>query len=202
MITFITIIHVVACIFLILVVLLQAGKGGGMGVAFGSATSSAVFGGRGAGSFLERLTAGTAIVFMLTSMTLAYFASRSDSVRLQKKSQEQQQKQKAAAEKDADVKAAKEAADRAKTVVPPAAPATPESSPTTATPGSTAPSTPGSSTAPPTPAPAAPNAPAPSAPAANVPVPPKAETPQPKKKVKAPKAAPAAEAPEEEKNTE
>ena len=51
MVTFITIIHVFVCIFLMLVVLLQAGKGGGMGVAFGSSTSSAVFGGRGAGSF-------------------------------------------------------------------------------------------------------------------------------------------------------
>ena len=94
MVTFITVIHVIVCIFLILVVLLQAGKGGGVGVAFGSATSSAVFGGRGAGSFLERLTAGTAIVFMLTSMSLAYFASQSDSVRLQKKSQEQAAKKK------------------------------------------------------------------------------------------------------------
>src|SRR3954469_12460654 len=92
MVTLITVIHVIACIFLILVVLLQAGKGGGMGVAFGSGTSSAVFGGRGAGSFLEKITAGTAIVFMLTSMTLAFYASRSDSSGLKKRSDEAQQK--------------------------------------------------------------------------------------------------------------
>src|SRR5271154_1736163 len=84
MVTFITIIHVIACLFLVLVVLLQAGKGGGMGVAFGSSTSSAVFGGRGAGGFLEKLTAGTAIVFMLTSVTLAHHASKTESSRLQK----------------------------------------------------------------------------------------------------------------------
>src|SRR5260221_3854074 len=80
----VTVVHVTVCLFLVLVVLLQAGKGGGMGVAFGSSTSSAVFGGRGAGSFLEKLTAGTAIVFMLTSMSLAWYSSQTDSARLQK----------------------------------------------------------------------------------------------------------------------
>src|SRR6185295_2491608 len=92
MVTFVTVVHVIVCIFLILVVLLQAGKGGGMGVAFGSGTSAAVFGGRGAGNFLERMTAGTAIMFMLTSMTLAYFASQSDSARLQKLAIEKKKK--------------------------------------------------------------------------------------------------------------
>src|SRR6185436_15736111 len=104
MVTFITIIHVFVCIFLILVVLLQAGKGGGMGVAFGSGTSAAVFGGRGAGSFLEKLTAGTAICFMLTSITLAWFASRSDSYRLQKRSVEDKKKQELAEKKEAEAK--------------------------------------------------------------------------------------------------
>ena len=70
--TLVTILHVFVCLFLILVVLLQAGKGGGMGVAFGTATSSAVFGGRGAGSFLEKLTSATAIMFMATSIGLAW----------------------------------------------------------------------------------------------------------------------------------
>lgn len=89
MVTVITILHVVVCLFLILVVLLQAGKGGGLGLAFGSNTSAAVFGGRGASNFLERLTAITAALFMLTSMTLAYFSSQSDSARLQRKAQAQ-----------------------------------------------------------------------------------------------------------------
>ena len=131
MVTLITIIHVFVCFFLILVVLLQAGKGGGMGIAFGSSTSSQVFGGRGAGSFLEKLTAGTAIVFMLTSITLAYFASQTDSARLQRKAAQQKAaEQKAgqtATQKAADDKAQKDAAERAKQIstTPPAPAATP-----------------------------------------------------------------------------
>ena len=64
--TLITILHIFVCVFLILVVLLQAGKGGGMGMAFSGGSSNTVFGGSGAGNFLTRLTAITAIVFMLT----------------------------------------------------------------------------------------------------------------------------------------
>src|SRR5262250_689625 len=75
MVTLVTILHIFVCLFLILVVLLQAGKGGGMGLAFGSSGAQTVFGGSGAGNFMTRLTAGTAIVFMLTSLTLAYFSS-------------------------------------------------------------------------------------------------------------------------------
>ena len=71
----ITIIHVLACIFLVLVVLLQTGKGADMGAVFGG-SSSTVFGSSGAGTFLTRLTTGTAIVFMLTSLSLTYFSAR------------------------------------------------------------------------------------------------------------------------------
>src|SRR6185369_236805 len=78
MVTLITILHVIVCLFLILVVLLQAGKGGGMGLAFGSSGAQSVFGGSGAGNFLTKITAGTAIAFMLTSLTLAYFASANE----------------------------------------------------------------------------------------------------------------------------
>jgi preprotein translocase subunit SecG len=73
----ITVIHVIVCLFLILVVLLQAGKGGGMGVAFGAGGGGSVFGGSGAGNFLTRLTVISAFLFMVTSMSLAYFASSS-----------------------------------------------------------------------------------------------------------------------------
>ena len=73
--TIITIIHVLACIFLVLVVLLQTGKGADMGAVFGG-SSSTVFGSSGAGTFLTRLTTGTAIVFMLTSLSLTYFSAR------------------------------------------------------------------------------------------------------------------------------
>ncbi len=75
--TFLNIIHVTVCVFLILVVLLQQGRGGGMGSAFGGATAQ-VFGGRGAGNFLTRLTGICAAIFMLTSIGLAYLSSAGD----------------------------------------------------------------------------------------------------------------------------
>jgi len=75
--TFLNIIHVFVCLFLILVVLLQQGRGGGMGSAFGGATAQ-VFGGRGAGNFMTRLTAICAAVFMATSVSLAYLSSAGD----------------------------------------------------------------------------------------------------------------------------
>ena len=74
----INIVHVIACFFLILVVLLQQGKGGGLGAAFGASATRQVFGGRGAGNLLTRLTAVTAAVFMTTSVVLAYVASAGD----------------------------------------------------------------------------------------------------------------------------
>ncbi|MFQ5697493.1 MAG: preprotein translocase subunit SecG [Myxococcota bacterium] len=74
---FITIVHILVCLALIAVVLLQQGKGADIGAAFGAGASQTVFGGRGAGSFLSKLTTGAAIVFMLTSLTLTYFANPS-----------------------------------------------------------------------------------------------------------------------------
>ncbi|MDP2854753.1 MAG: preprotein translocase subunit SecG [Smithellaceae bacterium] len=76
--TLVTIIHVLACITLILIVLLQAGKGANMGAAFGG-SSQTVFGSSGSGTFLGKMTAGVAIVFMLTSIALTYTASRKTS---------------------------------------------------------------------------------------------------------------------------
>lgn len=73
---FIIVIHVIVCIALILIVLLQTGKGSDMGAAFGGGASQTLFGSTGASSFLTKLTTGAAIVFMLTSLTLAYFSSR------------------------------------------------------------------------------------------------------------------------------
>jgi preprotein translocase subunit SecG len=74
MIVLLTVLHVVFCLFLILVILLQTGKGGGMGVAFGGA-SQTVFGPRGAGSFVGRATGVVAALFMVTSMVLAFVSS-------------------------------------------------------------------------------------------------------------------------------
>ncbi len=76
MITFITIVHVVVCLFLILVILLQAGKGGGMGAGLGGGGSQTVFGARGSQSFLGRVTSVSAGVFMLTSVYLAVHSTR------------------------------------------------------------------------------------------------------------------------------
>jgi preprotein translocase subunit SecG len=76
--TLVKILHVMVCLFLMLTVLLQAGKGGGMGAAFGGGSSmGTVFGGSGAGNFLRRLTVGAAVIFMITSMTLAWMATPS-----------------------------------------------------------------------------------------------------------------------------
>ena len=103
MITFLTIVHVLVCLFLILVVLLQAGKGGGMGIAFGGGGGSqTVFGSSGAGNFLTRLTSITAFLFLLTSLALAHYSSQQDSRRLQRLAE-----QKAAQKKDEDARSAK-----------------------------------------------------------------------------------------------
>ena len=72
MVTVLTVLHLIACVFLILVVLLQTGKGAEMGAVFGGGGGSTLFGASGAGNFLTKLTTGTAIVFFLTSLFLAY----------------------------------------------------------------------------------------------------------------------------------
>ncbi len=76
--TFLNIVHVFVCLFLIFVVLLQQGRGGGMGAAFGGGAAQQVFGGRGAGNLLTRATAVCATIFMLTSVSLAYLSSSGD----------------------------------------------------------------------------------------------------------------------------
>ena len=69
------IIHVIVAIALVLIVLLQAGKGAELGAAFGGA-SQTVFGPRGPGSFLGKLTAAAACIFMVTSLALAIFSTQ------------------------------------------------------------------------------------------------------------------------------
>jgi preprotein translocase subunit SecG len=72
---FVVAVHLLACLILVGVVLLQHGKGADIGSAFGGGASQTVFGGRGAGNFLTKLTAGAAAAFMLTSLTLSYFSA-------------------------------------------------------------------------------------------------------------------------------
>ncbi len=69
------IIHVVVCIALIMIVLLQTGKGADMGAAFGGGGSQTLFGSTGASTFLSKATTVAAVIFMLTSLTLAYRSS-------------------------------------------------------------------------------------------------------------------------------
>jgi preprotein translocase subunit SecG len=69
------IVHVAVCLALILVVLLQVGKGQSIGAAFGGASSSQTFfGSRGPATFLSHLTTVSAALFMLTSLSLAYIS--------------------------------------------------------------------------------------------------------------------------------
>ena len=69
------IIHVVVSIALIMIVLLQTGKGADMGAAFGGGSSQTLFGSTGASTFLSKLTTIAAVIFMLTSLALAYYSS-------------------------------------------------------------------------------------------------------------------------------
>jgi preprotein translocase subunit SecG len=79
--TLVTVIHLLVALVLVVTVLLQRGKGAGMGMAFGGGgggggASSTVFGSSGAGGFLAKLTAWTAVAFMVTSLSLAYMSGR------------------------------------------------------------------------------------------------------------------------------
>lgn len=69
------IIHISVCIALIMIVLLQTGKGADMGAVFGGGGSQTLFGSTGASTFLTKATTIAAIVFMITSLTLAYIYS-------------------------------------------------------------------------------------------------------------------------------
>jgi len=91
--TVLTVTHVIACLFLMLVVLVQPGKSGGLG-AFTGAGAQQVFGGRGAGNLLTKTTWATAAVFFSTSITLAYLSSSADDV-LQERARAAQEKSKA-----------------------------------------------------------------------------------------------------------
>ncbi len=68
--------HVIVCIALIMIVLLQTGKGADMGAAFGGGSSQTLFGSTGASTFLSKATTIAAVVFMLTSFSLAYMSSK------------------------------------------------------------------------------------------------------------------------------
>ena len=76
---FITMIYFVVCLLLIVLVLMQHGKGADIGVSLGGSASNTVFGARGAGSFLTRVTTGSAILFMILAFGLARCATEVES---------------------------------------------------------------------------------------------------------------------------
>ena len=69
--------HTVIALLIIILVLMQRGKGADAGAAFGAGASGTVFGARGSGSFFSRATAVFATLFFVTSLTLAYLSSQS-----------------------------------------------------------------------------------------------------------------------------
>ena len=76
MLAFFSTIHVVLCVFMIFVILLQPGKDAGMGAALGGGAATTAFGGRGAVTFLGKVTAVCAVAFFLTSLGLSFVGLR------------------------------------------------------------------------------------------------------------------------------
>lgn len=72
---FVVALHVLLCLFLILIIMLQPGKGGDVGAAFGSGLTGSVFGPRGPAGLLQRATTVVAVMFMATSLTLAIYSN-------------------------------------------------------------------------------------------------------------------------------
>jgi preprotein translocase subunit SecG len=74
--TLVLIVHVLVCVFLIIVVLLQSGKAADLAGAFGGMGSQTAFGPRGSATLLSKATTISAILFMVTSMALSIMATR------------------------------------------------------------------------------------------------------------------------------
>ena len=77
--TVVLVIHLIVCLFLIFIILVQSSKGAEMGAAFGG-SSQTLFGSRGAATFLNKLTTSIAITFMISSLLLAVLSVRRGSV--------------------------------------------------------------------------------------------------------------------------
>jgi len=82
---FITVIHVLTALFMILVVLIQGGNSGGVGAAFGGGNSQGVFGAGGATSFLGKMTYFVAGIFMVTSITLSVIRGQAEKTGLKQR---------------------------------------------------------------------------------------------------------------------
>jgi len=79
MIYLLTALHIIVCLFLIMVVLLQTGKGAEMGAAFGGSAQT-MFGNRGTATLLSKLTTASAVIFMVTSLLLAILSTKQTTI--------------------------------------------------------------------------------------------------------------------------
>ncbi|MEN8258516.1 MAG: preprotein translocase subunit SecG [Thermodesulfobacteriota bacterium] len=77
--TLLIILHILVCLFLIGIVLLQQGKGADMGATFGGGSNQTVFGADGPMPILSKVTTASAVIFMITSLTLAYISANDSS---------------------------------------------------------------------------------------------------------------------------
>lgn len=107
MLAFFTAIHVLLCVFMIFVILLQPGKDAGMGAALGGGAATSAFGGRGAVTFLTKVTAACAVAFFVTSLGLSLVGLRTSAVSKSAALVEKQHKEaeEAKAKADAEAKA-------------------------------------------------------------------------------------------------
>jgi preprotein translocase subunit SecG len=98
------VLHIAVCIALIMIVLLQTGKGADMGAAFGGGASQTLFGSTGASTFLGKATTVVAVIFMITSLWLAYSSTHrtGESIMMDKKPPVEQQAAPVVPEKSAD----------------------------------------------------------------------------------------------------
>jgi preprotein translocase subunit SecG len=80
MLTIVAIIHVLVSVALIFIVLLQTGRGSEIGAAFGSGASQTLFGSSGTTGFMTKVTSAAVVIFMVTSLVLAYFYSHREYV--------------------------------------------------------------------------------------------------------------------------
>jgi preprotein translocase subunit SecG len=86
---FIIVLHIIVCVALILIILLQSGKGADIGAVFGGGSSQTVFGSSGATTFLSKITIAAAVIFMITSIVLTYFSGRQGGVPTERSIMEQ-----------------------------------------------------------------------------------------------------------------
>ncbi|MBP81633.1 MAG: preprotein translocase subunit SecG [Acidiferrobacteraceae bacterium] len=99
-----TVIHLVSAVAIVVLVLLQQGKGADMGAAFGGGSSQSVFGSRGSATFLSRVTAGLAALFFVTGLSLAYIYTKQSTASRSVMTEQSNLAQPASAESDQGIK--------------------------------------------------------------------------------------------------